>query len=253
MGAEPDVRRFNRSRPSTRFSLPVEGSTHLYLIRHGQTEANVRHRLAGHTDVPLDELGEIQARQVGERMRAIALHNVISSPLQRALRTANEVALHHRLVPHEDHRLKEMHFGVAENLTLTEAAQLHPEIFTMVQDPGIADFAWPGGDRQSDFHSRVFRAFVDIAHRHRDSSLALVAHGGVIGSIVAQLDGGSPNDYETYQVANCSVTHIEVTQHGSHLHLVNDITHLDVVRTEPFTYADPGTLITSSHAKDETK
>lgn len=240
-----------RSGPSTRHALPVEGSTHLYLIRHGQTEANVRHQLAGHTDVPLDDLGQIQARQVGERMRSINLQSVVSSPLQRALRTAEAVAQHHRLVPHEDHRLKEMHFGVAENLTLTEAGEQYPEVLTLLNDPTNADYAWPGGDRRSDFHSRVFGAFADIALRHLDSSLALVAHGGVITSIVAQLDGGSPNDYETYQIANCSVTHIEVTQHGSHLHLVNDITHLDVVRTEPFTYADPVTLVHANlHTED---
>jgi broad specificity phosphatase PhoE len=228
---------------STRYRLPVEGSTHLYLVRHGQTEANVRHQLAGHTDVPLDALGQSQARQVGERMRSEALQAIITSPLQRARHTAEAIGQHHALVPHEDHRLKEMHFGVAEGLTLSEAGVLHPEILTLLKDPTIADYAWPGGDRRSDFHARVFTAFTDIAQRHRDQSLAVVAHGGVISSIVAQLDGGSPNDYETYQIANCSVTHLEVTHHGIHLHRVNDITHLDVVRTEPFTYADPTTLV----------
>ena len=235
---------------STRYRLPVEGSTHLYLVRHGQTEANVRHQLAGHTDVPLDPLGQSQARQVGERLRSEALQAIVTSPLQRALHTAEAIGVHHNLVPHEDHRLKEMHFGVAEGLTLSEAGVLHPEILTLLNDPMIADFAWPGGDQWSDFHARVFAAFADIAQRYRNQSLALVSHGGVISSIVAQLDGSSPNDYDTYQIANCSITHIEVTQHGAHLHLVNDIAHLDVVRTEPFTYADPITLV---HAAPNTE
>jgi broad specificity phosphatase PhoE len=184
-------------------------------------------------------------------MRSETLQAIITSPLQRALHTAEAIGVHHNLVPHEDHRLKEMHFGVAEGLTLSEAGVLHPEILTLLNDPTIADFAWPGGDRWSDFHARVFVAFADITQRFRDQSLALVAHGGVISSIVAQLDGGSPNDYETYPIANCSITHIEVTQHGTHLHRVNDIAHLDVVRTEPFTYADPTTLVHAGQNTEE--
>jgi broad specificity phosphatase PhoE len=236
---------------STRYRLPVEGSTHLYLVRHGQTEANVRHQLAGHTDVPLDPLGQSQARQVGDRMRSETLQAIITSPLQRALHTAEAIGVHHNLVPHEDHRLKEMHFGVAEGLTLSEAGVLHPEILTLLNDPTIADFAWPGGDRWSDFHARVFVAFADIAQRFRTSRWRWWPTGGVISSIVAQLDGGSPNDYETYPIANCSITHIEVTQHGTHLHRVNDIAHLDVVRTEPFTYADPTTLVHAGQNTEE--
>lgn len=228
---------------STRFQLPVEGATHLYLIRHGQTEANVRHQLAGHTDVPLDSLGESQARQVGLRMSEVDLQAIVSSPLLRARRTADAVASHHRLIPREDARLKEMHFGHAEGLTLSQAAAAFPEVLTLADDPNNEEFAWPGGDRRIDFHARVFGAFEDAATSHLGQHIALVAHGGVITSIIAQLDGGSPNDYERYAIANCSVTHIEVSQQGTMLHLINDYSHLDLVHTEPFTYADPATLI----------
>lgn len=245
----------NRYGWSNRYSLPIEGATHLYLIRHGQTSANVRHQLAGHTDVPLDELGLSQAQQVGDRMRQVALQAIVTSPLQRARRTAEAIANHHRLRLREDQRLKEIHFGHAEGLTLSEAGTAFPELLRLRDDPNSADFAWPGGDRRSDFHARIFGAFADLAQQHLNQHLAVVAHGGVITSIVAQLDGGSPNDYERYQIANCSVTHIEVSHHGSLVHLLNDITHLDVVRTEPFTYADPETLVPSGadHEQDPSR
>lgn len=228
---------------STRFQLPVEGVTHLYLIRHGQTEANVRHQLAGHTDVPLDTLGESQARQVGVRMSQVGLQAIVSSPLLRARRTADAVASHHRLTPREDARLKEIHFGHVEGLTISQAAATFPEIMTLDEDPDNVEFAWPGGDRRIDFHARVFGAFGEVATSHLNQQIAVVAHGGVITSIIAQLEGGSPNDFERYAIANCSVTHIEVTQQGSMLHLINDYSHLDVVHTEPYSYTDPATLI----------
>ena len=61
----------------------------------------------------------------------------------------------------------------------------------------------------------------------------------MIGSLLAQLDGGSPNDYATYPVANCSVTHLEIDLEGARAHLMNDIAHLDVVRTEPWSFTIP--------------
>ncbi len=228
--SSPAIRRFET------FRHEQDTSTHLYLIRHGQTEANVRHQLVGHLDIPLDELGVQQAKQVGLRMKEVRLDAIISSPLQRARVTASEVAAHQRLDLMMEERLREVHFGHAEGLTLAEAAERFPELLRLRDDPLDNQFGWPGGDVRADFNSRVFSTISEIAYTWRERHVAIVCHGGVIGSFIAQLDGGSPNDYASYPVANCSVTHLEVTGHGTLAHLVNDIAHLDVVRTEPFNY-----------------
>lgn len=216
-----------------------DASTHLYLIRHGQTEANVRHQLVGHLDIPLDSLGVEQARQVGVRMREFSLDAIISSPLQRARITASEVALHQRVELQLDDRLKELHFGHAEGLTMPEAVARFPELNVLRDDPLDDFFAWPGGDLRNDFNNRIFSTFSDFASTWHERHVAVVCHGGVIGSLLAQLDGGSPNDYASYPVANCSVTHLEVQRRGTTIHLKNDISHLDVVRTEGFNYLLP--------------
>lgn len=219
---------------------PTSGTTHLYLVRHGQTAGNVNHLLIGHTDMPLDELGLLQARQVGQRMRSVTLDAVVSSPLQRVSVTAAEIAGHQGLDLVMDARLKEIHFGHCEGLSTAEAAKLHPEIMALDADPLDEDFCWPGGDLRSRFHTNVFAAFTDIVVAYLDKHVAVVCHGGVIGSFVAQLDGGSPNDYTAYPIANCSVTHLEVHAEGTTAHLMNDVAHLEVVSTEPFTFAMRG-------------
>jgi broad specificity phosphatase PhoE len=236
--SSPAIRQFET------FRHEQDTFTHLYLIRHGQTEANLRHQLAGHLDIPLDELGVQQARQVGLRMRDVRLDAIISSPLQRAKVTASQVALHQRLDLVFEERLREIHFGQAEGLTLAEAAEKFPELLRLRDDPFDNQFGWPGGDVRADFHSRVFSTISEIAYTWQERHVAIVCHGGVIGSFIAQLDGGSPNDYEAYPVANCSITHLEVTSSGTKAHLVNDIAHLDVVRTEPFSYTtlDPAAV-----------
>jgi 2,3-bisphosphoglycerate-dependent phosphoglycerate mutase len=213
------------------------GSTHLYLARHGQTEGNRLRQLIGHTDVPLDDLGLAQARQVGEHMRTVELDAVISSPLQRARVTAEEIARHHDLTVEIDHRLREMHFGHVEGLTIAEAVARHPEIAILQHEPDHPDFAWPGGDVRRAFHEAVLATFTDLALTHLDRHVAIVCHGGVIGSFIAQLDGGSPNDYDAYPIANCSVTHLEVHAEGTTRHRYNDVAHLEAVSTEVFTFA----------------
>lgn len=213
--------------------------THLYLVRHGQTAGNVGHMLIGHTDMELDDLGVQQARRVGLHMRQTRLDAVISSPLARARVTATEIARHQGQELRIDRRLMEMNFGLAEGLTMVEAAERFPELLALRDDPFNNAFTWPGGDQRMAFHTRIFATFEDIAIGHAGQHVAVVCHGGVIGSLIAQLDGGSPNDYERYPIANCSVTHLEVHSHGTTAHRINDFSHLDLVRTEPWSITIP--------------
>lgn len=214
-------------------------STHLYLIRHGQTEGNVKHLLIGRTDMPLDDLGMRQASQIGERMSTIRLDAVVSSPLRRARITAGEIARHQRLDLTIDARLVEIDFGHCEGMTIAEAVAQYPELMSLYADPLDALFTWPGGDTRSTFHASVLATFTEIALAWPDRHVAVVCHGGVIGSLIAQLDGGSPNDIAAYPVANCSITHLEVHAAGTTAHLMNDYSHLEAVHTEPFTYTLP--------------
>ncbi|HYI24921.1 MAG TPA: histidine phosphatase family protein [Thermomicrobiales bacterium] len=233
MSIDTELRTFSRLRHAQSVS------THLYLVRHGQTAGNVSHQLIGHTDMPLDDLGERQASQVGMHMRSIRLDAVIASPLMRARVTATEIA---RYQGHElllEPRLREMNFGHAEGYTMVEAAERFPELMVLRDDPLNETFAWPGGDRRRDFHTRIFTTFEEIALRNTGRHVAVVCHGGVIGSLIAQLDGGSPNDFAGYPVANCSVTHLEVRSSETIAHRINDIAHLDVVRTEPWSITIP--------------
>jgi len=218
----------------TRFRHHEPGSTHLYLVRHGQTSANLRMQLAGHLDVPLDEVGVAQAALVAEAMTDLPLDAVVSSPLARARVTAEGIAARHGLPVSLDHRLREIHFGRAEGLTLAEAVAQFPDIARIPELADDVDFTWPGGDSRHAFHETVFSAITEIATKEMGRHVAVVCHGGVIGSFIAQLDGGSPEDFVTYPVMNCSVTHLEVHAEGTTAHRYNDIAHLDVVETTAF-------------------
>lgn len=88
----------------------------LYIMRHGRTDWNVRHKLQGRTDIPLNDEGRMMAAEAGKQYSDIHFDICYSSPLERAKETA-DIFLKGRNVPvYTDDRLVEMGFGVYEGI-----------------------------------------------------------------------------------------------------------------------------------------
>jgi broad specificity phosphatase PhoE len=207
---------------------PSGGRTELFLVRHGRTLGNVQRVLVGSTDVPLDEFGVQQAELVGDRLAdAVKADVLLSSPLQRARVTAKAIGDKMRLNPVVRPNLAEWNFGSAEGLSFEVLVQQHPDIAARFADIEDFDVGWPGGETRRDFHDRVFNEFVSILHAYENHTVIVVAHGGVFGSLLAQIQGNSPNDWTQYSIHNCSITHLEVSVEATAIHLLNDIEHLN--------------------------
>ena len=184
--------------------------TKLILVRHGQTLHNVAGRVAGWTDSPLSEIGhqqaEVLAAHVAERHPLEALY---SSPLQRAYDTARAVGRRVGLVPVMREDLKEMNFGDLEDHTEAEIAARRPEVWAASLNLEDEAFAWPGGEARGSFHARVRHAFREIIAAHLGQTVAIVSHGGVLGTYVADLLEGRPYLWRKYLAKNCSITQVE--------------------------------------------
>jgi len=212
---------------------PKEGVTNLYLVRHGQTEGNARHLFIGSTDLPLDPLGERQAVEVGNRFASIAIDELISSPMLRARQTAAQIARTTGKAPVIVAGLSEIDFGIVEGLTIAQVLEQFPEMRAKMDDIANVDLQWPEGESRVTFNDRVLTAFLGILERYVNQTVAVVCHGGVIGSFVAQVEGGSPSDFVHYSVQNCSITHLEVRPDQTLIRVHNDYSHLAAVQTEP--------------------
>lgn len=207
--------------------------TELFLVRHGQTDSNVARLFDGATDTPLNQLGRRQAQLVAKRIGELAdLSSLYSSPLQRALLTAQAISRNIGLQPVIEAGLREMNFGVAESHTMAAIIERWPELAARMQDPGQADVSFPGGESRREFHHRVRTTLDLIATAQQGQRIVVVAHGGVISSAVAQMLGHDPNDWRKFTVDNCSVTHIELATSGSIAHVVNDVVHLESLTIE---------------------
>lgn len=215
------------------FPHPAGKTSEFVFIRHGRTDGNVRRILVGRTDIPLDTLGYRQAAAMAEHVeRAVAPDVIVASPLLRARETAQAIADRLDLPVEIEPDLAELNFGVYEGWTLEEIRAREPEFAAQFSQSAV-DMHWPGGERLSDFHARVRGALVALAVRYASKTAIIVSHGGVLGSLAAQLIGTPPNDWSRYRIRNCSVTHLAIRRDHSVFRRFNDCAHLDALEAEP--------------------
>ena len=207
---------------------PAADEMTLYLVRHGQTNSNVSGILHSSTDVPLISLGLRGARRIASHIAAsVPVDALRSSPLNRALTTAHMIGADIAIKPIALPELVEMDFGALEGFTVERIEAEHPETARRMRDLADDELAWPGGESRRAFHRRVLAAFHTILADHLSRTMVVVAHGGVIGSYLAQIHGVSPNDWEAYPLGTCSLTDLHVTADRTLVHCINDQTHLD--------------------------
>jgi broad specificity phosphatase PhoE len=149
----------------------------VYLARHGQTAYNLEGRFQGQLQVPLDDTGRAQARELAEHAAQHAFAALWCSPLLRARETADAVARRIGLEPREDARLMETDAGDWTDHLFSEIQAKAPEEFAKFID-GDPFFAFPGGESFAQQGVRVAAAIYDI--RRAEAPALVVCHGGVI-------------------------------------------------------------------------
>lgn len=161
-------------------------SRRLVVVRHGQTEWNVAGRYQGHADIPLDEEGEAQAAALAETLADLAPDLVVSSDLQRAVRTAAPLAARAGLVPILDRRLREVDVGAWEGLTAEEALARFPVEYTAWRSG--EDVVRGGGETRAAGGARAAEALCEHAERIRPGGLLVaVSHGMVLRAALEAL------------------------------------------------------------------
>jgi broad specificity phosphatase PhoE len=201
------------------------------MVRHGQTDSNIAGLFHGATDIPLNATGLRQAELVAQRVATLEdLQSLHTSPLLRAFVTAEAISRRVGLSLHVHLDLQEMNFGEAEGLVMATVTEQWPDLVQRLSDYEDIDARFPGGESRREFNQRVRHALDEIVTAHSGQRLVVVAHGGVISSLVAQILGDNPNNWRKYPVANCSVTHIEFATHGPVARLLNDVVHLEEVQ-----------------------
>jgi probable phosphomutase (TIGR03848 family) len=194
----------------------------LLLLRHARTAANAEGGLAGRRPVELDDAGRVQAAAVGERLRALPLAEVVTSPLIRCRETI-ALALPDASPAVED-GLIECGYGAWEGQPLKTLAK--DPLWAVVQlHPSAA--AFPGGEPMAAMSARAVAAArawdARVGAEHGPDAIWLAcSHGDVIKAIVADALGVHLDLFQRIVVDPASLTAIRYTPTRPFLLRLND-------------------------------
>ncbi len=164
--------------------MPAQGEpTVTLLLRHGQTPMSLEKRYAGRSDVPLTDTGVRQAAAAAKRLASAGIGAIVSSPLQLAVQTAEEVAAVTGAPVVTDDGFRETDFGVWEGLTFAEVRQRWPDEMTAwLAGPEIAP---PGGESFAQVSERVTAALHRVLAGWERQTVLIVSHVTPIKTLVA--------------------------------------------------------------------
>jgi len=215
-------------------------SMRLLLIRHAESQGNFERRLQGRREFPLTERGLAQAQALAERLVSLPLSAVYSSPVGRAIQTAEVIAAEACLDVIAEPRLQEYDFGEAvSGLTWREIREQQPDIIEAFRS-GRSDFpAYPGEEGRAAFQDRVRAAIRDVAERHEgDGRVAVITHAGPITLFLFDVLGREYQRPIPFVLDNASITTVEVNN-GARSHVppmivtgINDACHVNHIQSD---------------------
>jgi len=159
----------------------------LILARHGETVWNVEKVYRGRTDVNLDEVGIKQAELLGKYLSNQELEAIYSSPLRRALDTANIVARYQKIGVHVAEGLIDFNYGEWQTLPEQEAKRLYPTLHNEWHN-NPHKVIMPGGESLEDVRRRAIEVVNDVLSKYQ-GGVVLVSHRVVNKVLICSLLG----------------------------------------------------------------
>ncbi len=190
----------------------------LYFIRHGETVWNTQAKLQGKSDIPLNEKGVVLARVTGEALADVPFAAIYSSPLKRALQTAQLVAGDRDVPIVTDRRLEEIGFGIWEGLSC------HKDHYEIPSDSFQDFFLDPFGyqppaqgetvrhvcGRTADFLEELIRKM-----GKEESNVLISCHGCTLRALMNYFyQDYTAGFWRGHVPPNCSVSIVEVKEKG---------------------------------------
>ena len=195
----------------------------LYCIRHGESAFNAEGRIQGHLNVPLSELGRRQGEALAQTLAGLPIRAVYSSPLARALDTAEPIARALGLDVQVEPELIEIRVGIFQGNRRDELERIYPAEFARWKS-GDPDFVIPGGESRRELMRRGTAAIRAIAARTHDR-VVVVSHGAILAAALKTLLE-IPARRNPFLLENASISRVEIDGDLVRLHSLNQVDHL---------------------------
>lgn len=204
----------------------------IILARHGETDWNVAEVFRGRVDVALNETGLRQVELLGECLSEVKMDAVYSSPLKRALKTAEAIASRQALGVNMAPDLIDFDFGEWQGLSHQEVKDKYGELYAeWTSHPDKVKI--PAGESLEDVRKRALAVVHDLVKRYDDGTVVLVSHRVVNKVLICALLGLNNSHFWNIKLDTCGIT--SFSYEGGRFVLVrhNDTSFLKPVQKAP--------------------
>ena len=194
----------------------------IYIVRHGETEANKNGYLQGWTDVPLNENGRFIAELTGRGIKGIRFDHCFSSPLIRAKETA-EILLResgNSVSVSFDDRIKEMNFGSFEGMSVRDE-----KLIQFLKEP-VVDYKFPDGESFQEVMKRTQEFLKELIAKDDGKTYLVSTHGCALRAMLNFLYEDKDDYWHGHVPYNCCVNIIDV-KNGTATLIADDIIYYD--------------------------
>lgn len=192
--------------------------TAFYLVRHGACDGLGETLWGRKAGVCLNDEGKAQARRLAERFSNIKLDAIYSSPLERALETAEAIARAAKLEVKQSHAFNEVDFGEWSGKSF-EALARDERWRRFNTQRSVTKI--PGGESFLEVQTRVVAGLERLSEQHANANVAIVSHADVIKAAVGYVAGTPIDLLQRFEVSPASVSVIAIDEHGIKLLAVN--------------------------------
>ncbi len=186
----------------------------ILLIRHGQTDWNLKGHIQGQKDVRLNKKGREQATSTAQKLKKEKIFHIFSTDLKRGKETAEIINQYHNVEISIDKRLREKEYGVWVGKTWDQIFEEIPEFMEHAKENPLTWHA-PGGETMSQLFERLFKFLKDLKDfildykpkkGHNNSNILIVSHNSPIRCILSLAKGLKPHEYQkTGHVKNSEI------------------------------------------------
>ena len=178
--------------------------TEIILARHGETEWNIDEVFRGRIDVELNETGIKQAELLAEYLSDSKIDAIYSSPLKRALKTAEIIASHHKLNVEIAPGLIDFNYGKWQGLPHQEVKDKYKELYAeWIKNPHQARM--PAGESLNDVRERATPVVSDIVAKY-EGTVVSVSHRVVNKVLICALLGLDNSHFWNIRLDTCGIT-----------------------------------------------
>jgi phosphoserine phosphatase len=187
--------------------------TIVYLVRHGVTDWHREGKLTGQRDIALDDDGLAQGERAAQALATVPIAEVLSSPLLRALQTAEIIGRRFGIEVARDPRLTDIRVGAWEGMTYDQIATSE-DYRRFLSDPTVERI--PGGEHLEEVRRRAAAAIEQaLTDNPSGDGICVVTHAGIIRLLVCHYLGAPLGTYHRIRVSPGSVTALGFAGDGS--------------------------------------